>query len=205
MIVNRGGGSFDESVAAELEGLFAAAGVEADVRLVEPGRLHDEFAEAAGAAGLGAVVAAGGDGTISCAAGALAGSDRPLGILSFGTLNHFARDAGLPADVKEAVAAIAGGRTRQVDVAEVNGRVFINNSAVGMYPKLVRDREAQQRHLGRGKKLAMLIAAGRSLWRFSHHRLTLRIAGREAPVETPSTSRVARTRSTIHASTRSST
>ncbi len=185
VIVNRGGGSFNERAAAELEGLFGEAGVEADVRLVEPGCLHDEFAEAADAPDLHAVVAAGGDGTISCAAGALAGSDRPLGVLSFGTLNHFARDAGLPADIKEAVAAIAGGRTRAVDVAEVNGRVFINNSAVGLYPLMVREREAQQRNLGRSKRFAMLVASIRALYRFSRRRLTIRLSGGQAPIETP--------------------
>jgi diacylglycerol kinase family enzyme len=67
----------------------------------------------------------------------------------------------------------------------VNGRLFINNSAVGLYPKLVREREAQQRHLGRRKRTAMLVAAARALWRFSSRRLTLRIAGVKAPVETP--------------------
>jgi len=185
VIVNRGGGSFDERTAGEFETLFAAAGVEAEVRLVEPERLHDQFVEAASAPGLDAVVAAGGDGTISCAAGTLAGTDRPLGVLSFGTLNHFARDAGLPADLKEAVAAIAGGRTRAVDVAEVNGRVFINNSAVGLYPLMVRAREAQQRQLGRSKRLAMLVASLRALYRFSRRRLTIRLAGGQAPIETP--------------------
>lgn len=185
VIVNRGGGSFNERTAGELEGLFSAAGVEAEVRLVESGRLNDEFAEAAATPGVDAVVAAGGDGTISCAAGALAGCDRPLGVLSFGTLNHFARDAGLPADMKDAVAAIAGRRTRMVDVAEVNGRVFINNSAVGLYPLMVREREAQQRRLGRSKRLAMLIASLRALYRFSRRRLTIRMAGRQAPIETP--------------------
>lgn len=185
VVINRGGGSFGEDKAAQLEALFEARGIEAKILAVEPGELDRHCGEAAEAAGVDALVAAGGDGTISTAAGAVAGTDMPLGILPLGTLNHFARDAGIPLDLEAAVEAIAAGRTRAVDVAEVNGRVFINNSAVGMYPKLVRDREAQQRHFGRGKKLAMLIAAGRSLWRFSHHRLTLRIAGREAPVETP--------------------
>jgi diacylglycerol kinase family enzyme len=108
-----------------------------------------------------------------------------LGILPLGTLNHFAKDAGIPLDLEAAVAAIAGGRTRQVDIAEVNGRVFINNSAVGLYPKLVRTREAQQEQLGRGKKLAMVVAAARTMWRFARHRLTIRVEGREAPIETP--------------------
>jgi diacylglycerol kinase family enzyme len=109
----------------------------------------------------------------------------PLGVLPLGTLNHFARDAGIPLDLEAAVAAIAGGHIRKVDVAEVNGRVFINNSAVGLYPELVRDREAQQKHLGRSKRLAMLSAGFRAFWRFRKKRLAIRIAGRAEPIETP--------------------
>jgi diacylglycerol kinase family enzyme len=102
-----------------------------------------------------------------------------------GTLNHFARDAGLPLDLQAAAAVIAAGRTRQVDAAEVNGRLFVNNSAVGLYPMLVREREAQQRRLGRTKRRAMLVAAARALWRFRSRRLSLRFAGMKAPVDTP--------------------
>jgi diacylglycerol kinase family enzyme len=108
-----------------------------------------------------------------------------LGVLPLGTLNHFARDAGIPLDLEGAVAVIAGGHSREVDVAEVNGRIFINNSAVGLYPELVREREAQQKHLGRSKRLAMLSAGVRAFWRFRKKRLVIRIAGREAPIETP--------------------
>jgi diacylglycerol kinase family enzyme len=185
VIVNRGGGSFGEDKAGELEGLFRARGIEAKVLAVEPGELDRHCAEAAGAHGVDALVAAGGDGTISTAAAAVAGTAMPFGVLPLGTLNHFARDAGIPLDLGEAVGVIAGGHTRPVDVAEVNGRLFVNNSAVGLYPRLVREREAQQRHLGRSKRLAMAAATVRTLWRFSHHRLTIRIEGRQAPVETP--------------------
>ena len=155
------------------------------MRLVEPGDLDRRCAEAAAAEGADALVAAGGDGTISTAAGAVADTGMPLGILPMGTLNHFARDAGIPLDLNQSAAAIAAGRTRQVDAAEVNGRLFVNNSAVGLYPMLVRAREAQQRQLGRTKRRAMLVAAARALWRFSSRRLTLRFAGMKAPVETP--------------------
>ena len=85
----------------------------------------------------------------------------------------------------QAAAAIAAGRTRPVDAAEANGRLFVNNCAIGLYPRLVREREAQQRDLGRTKRRAMLVAAARALWRFSSHCLTLRFAGMKAPVETP--------------------
>ncbi len=184
VIVNRGGGS---AAGAEerIREAFDGTGVEPEVRLVEPGELGRHCAEVVEAEEVTTLVAAGGDGTISTAAGAVADTDVALGVLPMGTLNHFARDAGIPLDLKEAAAAIAAGRTRPVDVAEVNGRLFVNNSAVGLYPMLVRAREAQQRHLGRSKRMAMLVAAARAMWRFPSRRLTLRVAGMKAPVETP--------------------
>ena len=185
LIVNRGGGSFSEEEAEKLASLFAREGVEADLRLVDPAGLASEFAEAAAARALDAVVAAGGDGTVSAAAAALAGSSRPLGIVPLGTLNHFARDSGIPLDAASAVAAIAGGATRPVDVAEVNGRVFVNNSALGLYPFMVRSREAQQRLLGRSKRIAMLVASFRALRHFTRKRLTILADGERAPIETP--------------------
>ena len=185
MIINRGGGSFGEDSVGTLEPLFAAHGVEAKILAVPPDEIDRHCTEAAKAAGVDALVAAGGDGTIGTAAAAVAGTGMKLGILPLGTLNHFARDAGIPVDLKEAVAVIAAGRTRQVDIAEVNGKIFINNSAVGLYPELVRDREAQQHLFGRSKRLAMLVAGARAFWRFSRRRLTIRIAGREGAIETP--------------------
>jgi diacylglycerol kinase family enzyme len=185
LIVNRGGGSFSEEGAERLKALFEERGVEADLRLVDPDSLADSFADAASAEGLDAVVAAGGDGTVSAAAAALADSGRPLGLVPLGTLNHFARDAGIPIDPAAAIAAIAGGVSRPVDLAEVNGRIFVNNSALGLYPFLVRSRESQQRRLGRSKRLAMLVASLRALRRFSRRRLTIVAGGDRAPIETP--------------------
>ena len=72
--------------------------------------------------------------TIAAAASALIGTDTKLGVLPLGTLNHFARDLGVPTDVAEAAKLIASGKERRVDVAELNDRIFINNSAVGLYP-----------------------------------------------------------------------
>jgi diacylglycerol kinase family enzyme len=106
-------------------------------------------------------------------------------VLPLGTLNHFAKDAGIPLDLDEAVATIAAGNVRQVDVAEVNDRIFINNSSVGLYPMMVSSREAQQRQLGRSKRLAMLVASLRALRNFKRRHLSIRIAGREEMIETP--------------------
>src|SRR3954469_785583 len=187
-IVNRHGGTLknkDEDGETRLRDAFAAAGIEADIRLVEPDEIFDALAEGAKAPGLDALVAGGGDGTLSCAAGHLAGTGRPLGILPLGTLNHLARDAGIPAEIEAAAAVIGAGHVRQIDLAEVNGRIFVNNSSVGLYPDMVRLREAEQERKGRGKRLAMLSASLISLRHFRRHRLWISAEGLEAPIRTP--------------------
>ena len=80
---------------------------------------------------------------------------------------------------------IAAGHSRAIDVAEVNGRVFVNNSSVGLYPDMVRLREAQQERTGRSKRLAMLSASLASLRSFRRHRLWISAPGLEAPMRTP--------------------
>ena len=187
VIVNKGGGTSrgDDEEAAQIKAAFDAAGVDADVRPTESGDIFEALKKAAAAPGLDAVVAGGGDGTLSCAAGHLAGKKRPLGILPLGTLNHLARDAGVPAKLEEAVAAIAAGHIRAIDVAEVNGRVFVNNSSVGLYPDMVRLREVERERLGRSKRMAMLSASLTSLRHFRRHRLWISAKGLEQPIRTP--------------------
>jgi diacylglycerol kinase family enzyme len=109
------------------------------------------------------VVAGGGDGTIGSVAAALANTDATLGILPLGTLNHFAKDLRIPLGLPEAVNVIATGHTARVDVGEVNGRAFINNSSLGLYPSLVYQREKRQAQ-GRGKWVALALATTR-VWR----------------------------------------
>ena len=123
------------------------------------------------------VVAAGGDGTISTVAAALAGTASALGVIPLGTLNHFARDLGISLDVAEAVVTTLEGRERRIDAGEVNGRLFLNNSSIGLYPAMVHRRTQQQRRLGRGKWPAMLWAAHTVLRRHPFMDLTLEIDG----------------------------
>jgi diacylglycerol kinase family enzyme len=188
VIVNRSGGTLrgeGDEEETRLRAAFAKAGVDADIRMTPSERIFDAFEEAAAASGLDAVVAGGGDGTISCAARHLAGSGRPLGIVPLGTLNHLARDAGIPADIDEAAAVIAAAHVRPIDAAEINGRIFVNNSSVGLYPDMVRLRDVQQERSGRSKRMAMLSASLASLRSFRRHRLWISAQGLEAPVRTP--------------------
>ena len=186
VLLNRAGGAAqaDPNVGDKVAEALRKAGVEAEVELIAGG---DCQVRSRGVAERGdeLLIVGGGDGTISAAASALAGSRTLLGIIRLGTLNHFARDLGIPAHLDEAANLIAARPEKSVDVAEMNDRVFINNSAIGLYPLMVVDRDVQRARLGRSKRLAMIIAAGRTLARFRHHRLTLTINDQKTTVETP--------------------
>jgi diacylglycerol kinase family enzyme len=162
---------------------FAAAGVEPEIHRVEPARLTERACEIAATADV--VVAAGGDGTVSAIAAALAGTDTPVAVLPMGTLNHFARDAGIPLDLTAAAATIVAGHAKQIDVGEVNGRVFVNNSSVGLYPETVMDRDRERKQHGRSKWVAMALAAWRVLRRFPLLSACVRFPDRQVSCATP--------------------
>src|SRR5688572_20305287 len=168
----------------EVEQALAAAGIASSVQLAGGGQVDNHVRKAI-RQGAQRIIIGGGDGTVSAAAGALAGSKVALGILPLGTLNHFARDLGIPFDLDQAAAAIASGKERRVDIAEVNGRAFVNNASIGLYPLMVVDRDAQRERLGRSKRLAMLVASLRTMTRFHARRLKLSTDGGEARVDTP--------------------
>jgi diacylglycerol kinase family enzyme len=130
------------------------------------------------------VVAGGGDGTVSTVASVLVGTDVRLGVLPLGTLNHFAKDAGIPQDLEKAVAAIAQGRSIAVDVGEVNGRTFLNNCSIGVYPTIVRSREGLERQ-GHGKWWSFVLSAFRILPRHHRLRVALDADGRPSAWRTP--------------------
>jgi diacylglycerol kinase family enzyme len=135
-------------------------------------RIRSEIAAGRSGAqsGFDTIVVGGGDGSVQAAASVLAGSDLPLGILPLGTLNHFARDLGLPLDLETALRVVTARRVGSVDVGEVNGHVFVNNSSLGIYPHLVAERERYRRH-GPARWLAAALAIGRVLWRLPRPRV----------------------------------
>lgn len=105
------------------------------------------------------IVVGGGDGTVSSVAALLVGTDIHLGVLPLGTLNHFAKDTGIPTNIAEAAALIISGEARAIDVGEVNGRYFINNASLGIYPRIARKRLNQQSEFGWGKWTSFTHAA----------------------------------------------
>ena len=121
------------------------------------------------------VVVAGGDGTIAKAAAALVGKKTALAVVPGGTLNHFAKDHGIPRDPVEAAELSATGATTTTDVGTVNGRVFLNTTSVGAYVVFVRTRERLERRFG--YRLATVIAAVRLLGRIRAFTVEMELDG----------------------------
>ncbi len=136
----------------------------------------------------GIVVAAGGDGTINAVAQATLGSGCAFGVLPQGTFNYFSRTHGIPAGVAEAMQVLLNEHPQPAQVGLVNGRVFLVNASLGLYPALLEDREAWKAQLGRSR----LVAFGAGLLTFLrvHRNLRLRFElhgseGQTRDVRTP--------------------
>jgi diacylglycerol kinase family enzyme len=178
-----GAGGTEEARGEAIAKAFAGTGAAPEVRCTAGAGLPAAARQAL-ADGADPVVAAGGDGTVSAVAGALAGSGARMGVLPLGTLNHFARDAGIPLDLAAAARVVAAGVVRPVDVAEVNGLTFVNNSSIGIYPRAVRERELR-RPAAPSKGIAMLGASWAVLRRLPTHRVILTVDGHPERRTTP--------------------
>jgi diacylglycerol kinase family enzyme len=181
---NAGSGHNDQA-AADLRAKFAAHGLDAQVTLASGGDEMVAAARAALAGRMRIVVAGGGDGTINAVASVMADSGVAFGVLPLGTLNHFAKDLGIPLDLDQAIRNVAEGKAREVDVGEVNDSIFLNNSSLGLYPDIVREREKQQRRLGRGKWPAALWATVAALRRYPFLNIMLNVDGKQHARRTP--------------------
>ncbi len=180
----RSGDGTDDADQATLRELFAAAGHQLRIDLAHSG---DELQRAVGRAlaeGADYIVSAGGDGTASGVAQRIMGHDVTLGVLPMGTLNHFAKDLGIPLDLQAAAQVIIDGVTRQVDVGEVNGRIFLNNSSLGLYPRIVQLR-AQHPARGVGKWVVAAWATVRVMRASAALRLCMVVDGIATERRTP--------------------
>ena len=183
-----GAGAVHAGLAERITAAFSRYGISGSVELHAP---HDLSARAhqlltdVRQRQVDAIVAGGGDGSIQSIAAVLAGTGVPLGILPLGTLNHFAKDVGIPLELEAAVRVIALARFRAVDVAQVNDSIFINNSSIGVYPYLVLDRDRRRRKTGIRKWAALVKAALRTLRHIPVRRLRVCLKGQEEPFRTP--------------------
>ena len=188
VVINRGSGAvkelWDASLHARLDEALRANGWEPHFHLVQGDDVRDLVREAV-QSGAQAVLAGGGDGTTRCIAAELQGTDVPLGVLPFGTLNLAARDLGSPLDLVEAVRALHPGVTRRIDLLRVNAETCLCMFVLGFYPNMMAH---QPEYHGRNWWLKTWRFAS-SLWRSYFHTPKLNILmtlpdGRQERVKT---------------------
>lgn len=138
--LNAGGGS-----AREAREALESAGFE--VEEIPPDQLQSRL-ERAVAEGTSRLVVAGGDGTIGTAAALIAGTDTELAVLPAGTLNHFAKDHGIPEKLSDAANVAQNGRVETADLGYASDNVFLNTSSIGAYVTFVRVRERLEKTFG---------------------------------------------------------
>jgi diacylglycerol kinase family enzyme len=175
IVFNPGSGHGDADQAqASIRAACAAAGRAVELLVVSP--LHGvvtrarEAVQRAKAEG-GVVVAAGGDGTLNAVAQVVLVSGCVFGVLPQGTFNYFGRAHGIPADLSEALQVLLHEPARPVQVGLVNERVFLVNASLGLYPKLLEDREGWKAQFGRSR----WVAIGAGLFTFLRGRRSLRL------------------------------
>lgn len=129
------------------------------------------------------IVAAGGDGTVNYVASMVRGTKAKMGVIASGTLNHFAKDLGLPLGAKEAVKVIAGGKIKNIDAGMVNKKIFINNSSIGLYPRSLRARKLYNDQIG--KWPAAVLGVLKVLTKPRRYRVTFTMNGKQITRRTP--------------------
>jgi YegS/Rv2252/BmrU family lipid kinase len=186
VIVNARGGSFvDGKTGQELKEAFGTSGADAVLHVARDGGEVEQMAEKASNSSSDVIVAGGGDGTINTVAVKVLETGKTLGVIPLGTVNHFSKDLGIPQDVSGAVATISDGHKIKVDVGDINGRIFLNNSSIGLYPRIVRHRNDLQQRLGRGKWYSAFIAALKVFRRDPFFRVQFEIEGKHFSRKTP--------------------
>jgi diacylglycerol kinase family enzyme len=181
IVLNAGSGHAEtEQRRSTIEDVLGQAGRTFQLTVVEDPQELDEIAQRmvseAKASG-GVVVAAGGDGTINAVARHAVAGGCPFSVLPQGTFNYFGRTHGFPEDLGDAVRALLSSRLHPVQVGLVNDRVFLVNASIGLYPKLLEEREIDKRQFGRSRLVAFLSALKTILSPHRRLRIALEIDG----------------------------
>ncbi len=185
VIINRRAGSVQtEGQRETVENAFREADLKAEIQFVEPedlDRTLDQVLDRRPPR----LVLGGGDGTLNSGIQRLVGGETALGILPVGTMNHYAKNLGLPVDVAAAAKILARDRQQALDLGSINGRYFLNNALLGIYPHAVARREAHRQRLGMRKFPAMGYAFLGALWKLRTLTLSLETETDRREVRTP--------------------
>ncbi len=180
LVLNRGSGHQNgDEVRRVVEQAFAEAGRSLSIEEVsDPSELSNVAARVVERAQRerGIVVAAGGDGTINTVAEATLGSGCAFGVLPLGTFNYFGRVHGIPSDPAVACRILLSSNAHPVQVGLVNDHIFLVNGSIGLYPKMLEERERAKGKLWRSRWVALAAALGTLLK--SHRLLRIEVESR---------------------------
>jgi diacylglycerol kinase family enzyme len=189
VVLNAGSGRHNsDEQQALIARTLAEGGREFEFLLIDdPARISEVARRAVelASARQGVVVAAGGDGTINAVAAVVLASGCPFGVLPQGTFNYFGRAHGIPQDTAAAARALLGASIKPVQAAQVNGRLFLVNASLGLYPQLLEDREAWKQQLGRSRFVAFLSGIATLLQSGKQLHLQIESAGQAVALRTP--------------------
>jgi len=157
LILNNRSGTLDKhALAGTIESFLAERGLMPRVHVTSSGDEVPLLARQAASGNADIVVAGGGDGTVATVAEHMFGTGKAFGVLPLGTFNYFAKNLGIPLELDAALEVLARGAVESIDVGEVNGRLFLNNSSIGLYPSVLERRESTYRWFGRSQLAAYL-------------------------------------------------
>lgn len=189
MVLNTGSGKHDSgSIEATIKTVFEHA--KRDYQLLKVDRGEDlpraaEQATRMAREHQGIVVAVGGDGTINAVCQAVVGQEVPFGIMPQGTFNYFGRAHGISQDTEQAAKALLSARIEHISVGELNGHYFLVNASLGLYPRLLEDREAFKQRYGRSRLVALWSALVTLAKAHRQLQLELDHAGQPRQIRTP--------------------
>jgi len=169
-----------EAFATQLQSILPGAQLE----FIDERHTVASLVKAALASGATVIAAAGGDGTVNSVAAEVIGTSAALGVLPLGTLNHFAKDVGIPVEIEDALRVLADGMAKTVDVGTVADRIFLNNSGLGLYPEMVHNREQRQKR-GMSKWPAMILEGANAFRRYRLMHLQVNVDGAAVHRKTP--------------------
>jgi diacylglycerol kinase family enzyme len=189
VVLNAGSGHSDTALrCATIRDVLHGAGRRCELEVVHDATRLPEAAARMAAKALheaGVLVAAGGDGTLNVVAHEAVRSGCTFGVLPQGTFNYFGRTHGIPEDLRDAVLALLRARVTPVQIGLLNDRIFLVNASVGMYPRLLEQREQDKRQYGRSRLVALLSALKTALGRHRSLRIELELDGKTTRLRTP--------------------
>ncbi len=189
MVMNAGSGKHDSTDRqAIIKAVCEEAGRHHELLLVKQGNQLEATAKQAvklAREQAGVVVAVGGDGTLHAVCQAVVGQGVPFGVLPQGTFNYFGRAHGISQDLEQALRDLLDARLEEVSLGQLNGRYFLVNASVGLYPRLLEDREAYKQRYGRSRLVALWSAVVTLARAHRQLHLQLDYAGQHRSLRTP--------------------